>query len=206
VLILLPTARELSHALSALGECEALSLPLIGEAEIATLLRACDRLSYRAARPLVGPSGQEVRQDFELSMDIGPDDPIRALAEALTTLTDAARALLPIDPVPEGLVFNDLIVQRYVAGSAGITPHRDHVRYRGVVVLVTLLGRSELLLCDDRAGSNPRAFAMAPGLATLMLAPGYGGGNRRPFHCVGRLDEPRVSLGLRHDTRPGTPT
>jgi len=95
-------------------------------------------------------------------------------------------------------------VQRYMTGSAGITPHRDHVRYRGVVVLVTLLGRSELLLCDDRAGSNPRAFPMAPGVATLMLAPGYGGANRRPFHCIATLREPRVSLGLRHDTRPGS--
>ncbi|HKY96045.1 MAG TPA: hypothetical protein VJL84_12105 [Kiloniellales bacterium] len=201
---LLPSARELAQALALLQEREALSLPLIDARATATLLDACERLTYRAARPLVGPAGQEVRQDFELSMDIGPDDPIRQLAAALTVLTTEARALLPQDPVPEGLVFNDLIVQRYVAGSAGITPHRDHLRYRGIVVLVTLLGRSELLLCDDRAGSNPRGFPMAPGVATLMLAPGYGGGNRRPFHCVAKLSEPRVSLGLRHDTRPAS--
>lgn len=200
---LLPTAREMARALALLERDEALSLPLIDAAATAMLLAACDRLTYRAARPLVGAAGQEVRQDFELSVDIGPDDPIRALAASLTALTTEARALLPADPVPEGLEFNDLIVQRYQGGSAGITPHRDHVRYRGVVVLVTLLGRSELLLCDDRAGSNPRALPMAPGVATLMLAPGYGGANRRPFHCIARLGEPRVSLGLRHDTRLG---
>lgn len=203
MLNLLPSARELSQAVASLAASEAVSLPLLDEHATATLLHACDRLSYRAARPLVGAAGQEVRQDFELSVDIGPGDPIRKLAASLTALTAEARQLLPSDPVPEGLDFNDLIVQRYLAGSAGITPHRDHVRYRGVVVLVTLLGRSELLLCDDRAGSNPRAFAMAPGVATLMLAPGYGGQNRRPFHCIATLREPRVSLGLRHDTRPG---
>jgi len=201
---LLPTAEAFARALQRLAAEKACSLPLIDEAATAMLLRACERLTYRAAQPLVGAAGQEVGQDFELSMDIGPDDPLRALAISLTQLTDAARALLPRDPVPEGVTFNDLIVQRYATGSAGITPHRDHVRYRGIVVLVTLLGRSELLLCDDRAGSNPRGFPMAPGVATLMVAPGFAGANERPFHCVGRLGEPRVSLGLRHDTRPGS--
>jgi len=201
---LLPAPDEMAEALQALARDEACSLRLVDEGATERLLQSCATLSYRAARPLVGAAGQEVRQDFELSMDIPPGHALRRLASALTALTDAARALLPQDPVPEGLVFDDLIVQRYAAGSAGITPHRDHVRYRGIVVLVTLVGRSELLLCEDRAGRNPRAFPMAPGLATLMVAPGFMGQGKRPFHCVGRLDEPRVSLGLRHDTRPGS--
>lgn len=201
---LLPSASELAAAITRTAREDAASLPLLTDQLTEAMLRACAGLSYRAARPLVGAAGQEVRQDFELSVDIGAAGPLRELAAALTRLTGAARVLLPDDPVPEGLVFNDLIVQRYAGGSAGITPHRDHVRYRGLVVLVTLLGRSELLLCDDRAGGNARAFPMAPGVATLMAAPGFAGENRRPFHCVAPLREPRVSLGLRYDTRPGT--
>jgi hypothetical protein len=204
MIALLPSTKELATAIAQTAREEAASLPLLDCEGTALLLSACAGLSYRAARPLVGAAGQEVRQDFELSVDIGRDDPLREFAAALTGLTAAARALLANDPLVEGLVFNDLIVQRYAAGSAGITPHRDHVRYRGLVVLVTLLGCSELLLCDDRAGSNPRAFPMAPGVATLMVAPGFAGESRRPFHCVATLREPRVSLGLRYDTRPGT--
>jgi hypothetical protein len=161
-------------------------------------------LPYRAARPLVGAAGQEVRQDFELSVDIGRDDPLHRLARALTAATNTALALLPPALLPGGIDYNDLIVQRYRADSAGITPHRDHIRYVGLVALVTFAGTADLLLCADRAGSNPRAFPMAPGVLTLMRAPGFGGRSDRPFHCVAALKEPRVSLGLRHDTRPGT--
>jgi hypothetical protein len=202
--VLLPTPKQLAEALAATARDDAASLPLLHAEATRRLLRACKSLPYRAARPLVGAAGQEVRQDFELSVDIGPEDPLRRLARALTDVTNAALALLPAGLLPGGIDYNDLIVQRYQAGSAGITPHRDHIRYIGLVALVTFAGTADLLLCADRAGSNPRAFPMAPGVLTLMRAPGFGGRNDRPFHCVAALQEPRVSLGLRHDTRPGT--
>jgi hypothetical protein len=198
---LLPTTEQLAEAIAATARDDAASLPLLDGAGRALLLSACAGLSYRAARPLVGAAGQEVRQDFELSMAIGSDDPLRQLALALTSATNAALALLPAALLPDGIDFNDLIVQRYQAGSAGITPHRDHIRYGGLVALVTLEGSADLLLCADRAGSNPRAFPMAPGGLTLMRAPGLDGRGERPFHCVAPLREPRVSIGLRHDTQ-----
>jgi hypothetical protein len=36
---------------------------------------------------------------------------------------------------------NDYIVQRYPAGCAGMSPHRDHIRYTGLVAIVMLGGR-----------------------------------------------------------------
>jgi len=203
---LLPRPVEFAAALRAVARDDAASLPLLDSGAIAALLESCDGLAYRAARPLVGAAGQQVRQDFELTMTIPEGHPIRALAAGLTTLTNQALPTLAPDPLPGGLDYNDLIVQRYDAGSAGITPHRDHLRYVGLVALVTLAGTADLVLCDDRAGSNPRRFPMAPGMVTLMRAPGFGGRPERPFHAVTDLREPRVSLGLRHDTRPGEPT
>lgn len=202
---LLPDADSFARAIDAVAREEAASLPLLGDETNAALLRSCNLLRYRDARPLVGAEGREVRQDFELSMDIPEDHLLRDLARSLGDLTSAALRSLSPNPLPQGVVFNDLIVQRYQSGSAGITPHRDHVRYVGLVALVTLAGRSELLLCDDRGGSNPRAFPMAPGMVNLMRAPGFAGSRVRPFHLVGPLAEPRVSVGLRHDTRPGEP-
>ncbi len=203
----LPTPGDaLVAALIEVEHAGAAFLPWLDAATTEFFLRSCDDLAYRVARPLVGGAGREVRQDFELTMDIPPGHALRQVASALTELTLAALARLTPNPLPEGLVFNDLIVQRYAAGSAGITPHRDHIRYVGLVALLTLAGDARFFLCDDRAGSAPREFGMAPGGITLMRAPGFPGEPQRPFHCVSGIRQPRVSLGLRHDTRPGEPT
>src|SRR5690606_31753207 len=109
-------------------------LPWLGAADTARLLQSCaEGLTYRAARPLVGTAGREVRQDFELTMEIPPAHPLRAVARQLTAATLAALESMTPNPLPQGLEFNDLIVQRYAPGSAGITPHRDHLRYVGLV-------------------------------------------------------------------------
>ena len=207
---LLATPADFAAALAATVREDAASLPLLDAVSTAALLASCDTLDYRAARPLVGGEGREVRQDFELTMSIPEGHPIRAFADSLTRLANEARASMDSDPLPEetlpgGLRFNDLIVQRYGPGSAGITPHRDHLRYVGLVVLVTLAGHADLVLLSDRQGSTPRRVPMAPGVATLMRAPGFAGSRERPFHRVTDLREPRVAIGLRHDTRPGEP-
>lgn len=197
---LVAALREVEHAGAAF-------LPWLGDADTAALLESCGQgLTYRLARPLVGGAGREVRQDFDLTMDIPEGHALRQVAADLTAAFGAALAAMAPNPLPGGLVFNDLIVQRYPAGSAGITPHRDHLRYVGLVALLTLAGDARFYLCDDRAGTNRREFGMAPGGLTLMRAPGFPGEPQRPFHCVAEIRRPRVSLGLRHDTRPGEPT
>lgn len=197
---LLAALHEIEHAGAAF-------LPWLDADGTAALLASCDQdLRYRAARPLVGGAGREVRQDFDLTMDIPARHPLRQVAQHLTTAFGEGLAAMSPNPLPGGLVFNDLIVQRYPAGSDGITPHRDHIRYVGLVALLTLAGDARFYLCDDRAGGNPRPFGMAPGGLTLMRAPGFPGEPQRPFHCVADIRRPRVSVGLRHDTRPGEPT
>ncbi|MEQ8655182.1 MAG: hypothetical protein RIC87_22155 [Kiloniellales bacterium] len=181
-------------------------LPLLAAAECAQILKGCEDLPYRRARPLVGSAGREVHQDFDLTFEIPRPHPICDLAASLDRVVCAAADMLDPSPLPEGIVFNDLIVQRYPAGSQGITPHRDHLRYTGLVILVTLTGRAGFYVCADRSGADAVEIPAPPGGAILLAAPGFADGSVRPFHFLDRVSAPRISLGFRQDTRPGEPT
>jgi len=202
---LLPNGKAFAAALSAVAARGFAALPLLDDLACSRLLASCGGLSYRLARPLAGAAGREVRQDFDLTMTIPRPHPIRDLAAALDCLAlDAARRLDP-DPLPGGIVFNDLIVQRYRKGSLGIAPHRDHLRYSGLVVLVPLAGAARFFTCADRSGAGAEEIPAPPGTAILLSAPGFAGRGSRPFHFLDRVTQPRVSLGIRQDTRPGEP-
>lgn len=190
----------LREALDRLAEpgCGALSLPFLAPGEIAPLLAEARTLPYRPARPLVGEAERAVAQDFELTEQVPAGGAIADLARALE------RRLLRLQGpwLEPDFTLNDLIAQRYPAGSRGITPHRDHLRYRSLVVLTTLVGAARLFLCADRAGSAAAEIDIAPGRLVLMRAPGYAGQAERPFHFLKEVASERISLGLRHDTRP----
>ena len=114
-------------------------------------------------------------------------------------LADAARRIEP-NPLPHGFRINDLILQRYAPGSRGITPHRDHLRYRGLVALLVVSGDGRFCLCADRRGVGAREVAALPGDLLLMRAPGLAGSSDRPFHFLDRITAERLSFGLRWDT------
>lgn len=198
------TTGQLAEALARLEAEDALTLPLLNEDRRKSLLKASESLTYRIARPLVGKDDRLVEQDFELTMDIPPASPFRDLAAALTRRTNAALDLLTPRPM-EAMDFNDLIVQRYQPGSRGITAHRDHIRYQGIVALVILAGKARFFVCDDREGRNLRELPSPPGSVVLMRAPGFGTRRDRPFHLLKDIASFRVSFGLRLDTRVGEP-
>jgi hypothetical protein len=191
----------LAEALGRLATEDAVSLPLLDPARSRTLAAAAERLPFRPATPLIGEADRQVRQDFELTTEIPAGSPFHALAAELERLI--ARALRTVEPPPLTAPprFNDLIIQRYHRGSAGITPHRDHIRYVGLVAIVTLAGSTRFFICPDRSGRDAREVAMPPGSLLLMRAPGFAGRRDRPFHTLSEVTEQRISLGLRHDTR-----
>ena len=195
----------LAGALARLEADHAVSLPLLGARARRRLIGATTRLPYRPAIPVVGAGANEVRQDFELCMAIPERSLLRAFAAALERLLNAALDRLEARPLAQLLRLNDLIVQRYPKGSFGITAHRDHLRYDGLVALVTLAGKARFCLCDDRAGGGARELPCPPGHLLLMRAPGFGGRRQRPFHFLDRVTRPRLALGLRHDARAGEP-
>ena len=194
--------RQAGAALSRLAAEDAASLPLLPADALPGLLAAAAALSFRTGRREIGSGAAAVRQDFDICMN--PPKP-GALWELTARLEDhLARALaaLQSQPLAERLRLNDLVVQRYPAGSFGITAHRDHVRYTGLVALVLLSGDGRFFVSKTRSGDGAREIPWRPGEAMLMRAPGFAGRTDRPFHYLSDVSSERYSVGLRHDTRP----
>ena len=184
---------------------DAVSLPLLGTPECEALVAAAGRLTYRRAKPVIGEGAQAVHQDFDLCYSLQPGSTFHGVAARLERLLAQALALTepPVFAAPPPM--NDLIVQRYAAGSGGITPHRDHLRYEDVVVIIPLSGSARFFLCAARDGSEPREIPAPVGAAILMRAPGFAGSRARPFHYVTEITAERLSFGLRHDVRDAPP-
>ncbi|SMF60657.1 hypothetical protein SAMN06265365_12150 [Tistlia consotensis] len=176
----------------------AVSLPWLAPGRLERLRRAAARLPFRRARARVGEAERTVFQDFEITLDVPQDGLLRRFADELEADLAAALGRLERPPLAPPTL-NDIAVQRYPAGSRGISPHRDHLRYRSLVVLLTLSGRARLFVCDDRAGSGAEEVSIAPGRLLLMRAPGFAGSDERPFHFLDGVSAPRYGIGLRHD-------
>lgn len=201
-----PDAGFLAVALEALAQPGrgAVSLPWLDGGRLAALRRSASRLGFRPARPEVGEPGRSVFQDFEIALDVPSRGLLRGFVAELERDLAQALASLGAPPIAPPRL-NDVVVQRYHAGSRGISPHRDHLRYRDLVVLLTLSGRARLFLCDDRTGAGAEEVDIAPGRLLLMRAPGFAGSDERPFHQLQAVTARRYGLGLRHDrTRPIT--
>ena len=188
-----------------LGAEDAASLPLLDAADCTALSAATENLAFRPGQAVIGSGEAAVRQDFDVALTFPPDSVFRALAAALGDRLRDALSLAPCLDDPAGFRLNDLIVQRYRRGSFGITPHRDHVGYRGLVAIVTLRGAAPFFVCADRRGSGAREVPAPPGHLLLMRAPGYLSDRPRPFHFLGEVTEARLSLGLRYDSRREAP-
>ena len=182
------------------------SLAFLGRGELAALRAEAGRQSYRAATPVIEHRGNRVRQDFEVCFPaprIGAFDHLAALLEGSIMAASDDRPGLVTD-LPVDLA--DFAIQRYPPGSAGIGIHRDGKRYRGIVVIVTLDGRSRLFTCDDREGGNKRPIDDRPGRIVLLSAEGFAGregDDARPLHGVDRVTGGRLSLGFRCGPAPG---
>ena len=195
-------AAALADALRRVGDEEATSLALLPAEALGPVLAEARALHYRPARPVVGQGDAAVHQDFDLTTEIPPKGELMALSRALNRLIGEALAGMRSPPLAGGFEINDHIVQHYPAGCTGMSPHRDHIRYTGLVAIVMLGGAGRFLVCDDRAGANEREIPCAPGDLLLMRAPGFQGRGDRPFHAVRDITADRYILGLRHDARP----
>ena len=194
---------QLRYALMSLVAEDATSLPLLAPRQLAQLLAVTQILPYRVGRREVGSGASVVRQDFDICMAPPKPNALWNLAAELEEhLALALKGLRP--PVLAGrLGFNDLVVQRYHPGSFGITTHRDHMRYTGLVALIQLSGDGRFFVSDTRSGSGAREISWRPGELLLMRAPGFAGRKDRPFHYLSDIKIERHSIGLRHDTQQG---
>lgn len=195
------TPATLADALARLTDEQAVSVPRLRPSAVLELVEASVGLTYRRARPIIGEGEAAVHQDFDLCMSLPEDSAFQAAAMELEGLLAAALALMSPAPLACPPRLNDLIVQRYEAGSRGITPHRDHIRYEDLVVIIPLSGAAHFFVCADRAGRMAREIPAPVGHLLLMRAPGFAGSRARPFHLVTDVTARRISFGLRHDVR-----
>lgn len=194
------TPAAVASTIERLAVEDAASLPLLDLPARRRLTAATARLSFRPATPVIGAGANAVHQQFELCMTFPPASLFVSFASALERLVDAALACLSPPPVDRPFRFNDLIVQRYAPGGLGITAHRDHLRYEGLIAVIPLSGAARFFVCADRGGHAAREVPAPPGSLVLMRGPGYAGRRDRPFHFVQDVTRRRLSLGLRYDT------
>lgn len=191
-----------ADALRRVGDEGAAALSLLPPAALKPLLIEALDLHYTPARPVVGKGEAAVYQDFRLTTDLPPDGALMRFSRALERLINESLSYMRRPPLAGRFEINDYIVQHYPAGCAGMSPHRDHIRYTGLVAIVVLGGAGRFTICDDRAGANEREIPTRPGDLLLMRAPGFQGRGDRPFHAVRDITDNRYIIGLRHDSRP----
>ena len=188
----------MAAALDRVAREDAAVLPLLAPGDCRPFVESGADLAYRSAKPVIGEGERAVYQDFDICLSIPPSHRLWQLTQAVERLVAAALATMASPPL-EALPLNDLVLQRYPPGARGITPHRDHVRYVGLVVIVQLSGDGRFGLCTDRSGAGARVLEAGPGDGILMRAPGFGGIKHRPFHFLDRITVERYSLGMRCD-------
>jgi len=198
----LSDSRQAGEVLSRLAAEDAACLPLLSASELPPFLEVARGLSYRTARGEVGAGARAVRQDFDICMSPPRPGLLWDLVARVEEFLGKALAENQPALLDGPLILNDLVVQHYQAGSLGITAHRDHVRYTGLVALILLSGEGgRFYACTERSGLDAREIPWRPGDMLLMRAPGFAERTDRPFHYLCDVTTERYSIGLRHDTQ-----
>ena len=191
---------EVSSSISTLPRVGAVACSCLDVSEANALVSVVDQLEYRPAKAITGSDNAPVYQDFDLCYDIPSGHSLWEFAQVLEQALTSALAGAEVDSECYPLRLNDLIVQRYPPGCAGITPHRDHVRYGFLIAIILLTGDGYFGICDDRQGNESREIDFKPGDLLLMGGPGLIPNFRRPFHFVNGVTDWRRTIGLRYDT------
>ena len=194
-------SEAVAGALERLADEDAAVVPLLAPAACPALIDASADLAYRRAKPVIGEGEHAVHQDFDICLAIPREHPHWRLVHAFERLIAGALDRMAARPLADFRI-NDLVMQRYPPGARGITPHRDHIRYVGLVAIVQLSGDGRFCVCDDRPGTGVRELPAGPGDAILMRAPGFAGRQDRPFHFLDDITAERYSLGMRRERSP----
>lgn len=171
---------------------------VVPEALCRTVLDGLATETLVALPAVEGPFG--VRQEGEhlvlRGAEIGRHRVVHALHEAVVAAVHAHAG--EIDGLG-GWCPDEVTVQRYLAGSAGISVHRDGKRHRHLVAILTLEGSARLRQCSDREGTTVRSWEADAGSLVLLRGPGLAGAeDDRPLHAVdGPRRHPRTSFTLR---------
>lgn len=182
----------------------AVSTPFFSPDEVGLLIKHCLKLPMRTAKARTGAEGREVVQDFDICFPAPRTGPMGKLADMLEAVVDGAMTQTARKYLTGPLTLNDVAVQHYHPTSKGIGVHRDALRYRGLVFIITLAGASRLSVCDDREGNGAVMIDDQPGRMAILSAAGFDGREgeaARALHKVDNVTTGRMSIGLRHDSK-----
>ena len=137
------------------------------ETEIHLLRREASALPFRKAQALVG---KNVYQDFSICFPA----PLKNSFKLVAQMLEQACEIIAKDR--QGLFesevkINDFAVQSYPAHSRGIGIHKDSLRYRNLVFILTLDGQSDLFVCSDRQGTDRQVVPDNPGRLVIIQLP-----------------------------------
>jgi hypothetical protein len=151
---------------------------------------------------------------FALKLGVGDQSPFERIPR-LFTVAQHIQTLVRgttggIFPVLESWEVNELSLHQYDDAEVGLSPHKDNIRYSGVVAVLNVKGISDLELIEEETGLIYSA-RLNPGDLSLTRVSGiytdYDENGRRknicPDHAVTNLRTPtRTSFILRDNSRP----
>ena len=186
------------HALDSLteNECAFASFDFFDVAEMTALIAQTDSLTFRSATKVVG---NNVHQDMDVCF---PAPRIGAFDKCASLLEQIIKSWSGFDQyILPDFHLNDFAAQRYPAGSQGIGIHKDGLRYKNLVIIITLSGQSRLFYTDKREGGERIKIDDSPGRIVLLKATGFGGNQDdiRALHGVDMIETGRLSLGFRFE-------
>lgn len=173
-----------------------ISLPFFEEDEITQMCQDTKGLTFRAATPVVG---NKVHQDMQVCF---PAPRIASFALCADLIEQGVNGWIQRpDFIKEPLSLNDFAVQNYHAGSKGIGIHKDGLRYKYLVFIITLKGQSRLFSTPSRDGEERIAIDDRPGRLVMIKAPDFAGfdADARLLHGVDEITDGRLSIGFRHE-------
>ncbi len=188
---------DIDEILRRLASVGATSVPFLNENLRTSLLEEAVGYAYNREEEIVCSGDRTVRQQVGSFEDFTDSSEFVRVRTCFEDLVSSALATLPRYPFATPFRLNSMILNRYEAGSLGITPHRDLARYINLIGIVVIGGSGRFQVCSDRSGEHASEIMAPPGHAILMRAPGFPGAADRPFHCVSDIRESRYTLVLR---------
>ena len=188
--------------LRALDEHGAGALSLITEEEAFLLAETVKSYRFTKRDGVYGPRAVLQRMSACEEEDIPEDSIVRSLSQRLERQFDEGLEFLcawgdAAYPFATRLTFNDHLILWYPEAPVGLGAHRDHSKYKNLIVSITLAGESHFNIHDDPDASPRTTFIVRPGSAIVMAAPGFRGKDVRPYHSVTKVSQERIALILK---------
>ena len=177
-------------------DCHFASFAFFTSDEIEAMIAQTSTLSFRTATAVVG---NNVHQDMDVCF---PAPRIDVFEKCACLLEEVIRKWEGFEKnILADFQLNDFAVQRYPAGSKGIGIHKDGLRYKNLVIIITLSGNSRLFYTENRDEAERITIEDNPGRIVLLKATEFGGATHdvRALHGVDKIETGRLSIGFRFE-------